>query len=224
MTNTAELNFKVVLRQALHHPEQVDFNCLFQALEGYLKQKTQHERLSIAGTAFVQLAELYELRAERLLNSWEENHSDTDKEPVITDDMLVSFLRQSMSLDIEDILESTHYAQRLSAPSGDRQVESVVGAVNKSDLLNVLDDIEIQQQALHIAHDERVSAWAEAIHQWMITHQRSVSLRELAEALRCHDSTLTLVKIWLGLLCGGYELEQRGEFYEVEGIWISLSQ
>jgi hypothetical protein len=31
-----------------------------------------------------------------------------------------------------------------------------------------------------------------------------------------------IVKTWLALLLGGFQLEQRLEFYDFEGIWVSL--
>jgi hypothetical protein len=214
--------FEEMLRDALHRPERVNFNHLLQVLEMYLEKMTQHDQLLVAGNAFVQLTELYKLRAERLLHSWEENYSGSDKEPVITDDMLIGLLRQSMALDIDDILEENEASRRTLSDREPLQDESIAGSVDKENLLDVLNDIELKKQALHIAHDEHISDWVQAIHQWMNRHRRSVSLQELADSLCCCDQSLTLVKVWLGLLCGGYSLEQRGEFYEIEGIWIHL--
>jgi hypothetical protein len=31
---------------------------------------------------------------------------------------------------------------------------------------------------------------------------------------------LPLVQVWLALLLNGFEIEQRGEFYETEQVWI----
>ncbi|MEB3210982.1 MAG: hypothetical protein VKL39_06485 [Leptolyngbyaceae bacterium] len=214
--------FESVLLDALNHPEDINFSYLLEMLEAYLQEKTEHEQLPIAGKAFVQLTELHELRAERMLHAWEAGYSDVESEPIITDDMLAGLLRQSMSLDIEDILESTYSPRNVSSNAGESQDESVAGTVRKDDLLEVLQDVELKQQALSIAHDEHVSAWTEAIRQWITVHQRSVSFHELVAALQCRDKNLTVAKVWLGLLLGGYILEQRGEFYEMEGVWITL--
>gem|GEM_PF-5045629 len=31
---------------------------------------------------------------------------------------------------------------------------------------------------------------------------------------------MPLVQVWLGLLLNGFEVEQRGEFYDTERVWI----
>lgn len=45
-----------------------------------------------------------------------------------------------------------------------------------------------------------------------------VSLLQLQQSI-----DLPLIPLWLALLLGGYRLEQRGEFYEREQIWVQTA-
>ena len=214
------MKFETALQDATHNPEQVNFFQLLRALENYLTELTHHDMLSVAGTALMQLTDIYVIRAERLLATWEENYWLPESEPIITDDMLMGFLRQSMSLNLDDILEDSGYFSRTESASEDDLDESVAGTVEKDALLDVIDDIEVTQQALSIAHDENVSEWTETIYQWMHDRQQGASLLDLVSALSTTNTNMTLIKVWLGLILGGYVLEQRGEFYDIATIWV----
>ncbi|MBW4444734.1 MAG: hypothetical protein KME10_26760 [Plectolyngbya sp. WJT66-NPBG17] len=56
------------------------------------------------------------------------------------------------------------------------------------------------------------------ISQWLQNHadERSISLLQLWQ------TQMPWVEIWLGLLLGGFELHQCGQFYESE-VWITAS-
>ncbi|MDB9317134.1 MULTISPECIES: hypothetical protein [Cyanophyceae] len=45
--------------------------------------------------------------------------------------------------------------------------------------------------------------------------QGEISLTKLQRMLR-----MPMVEVWLGLLLGGFVLEQRGDFYHSQNIWI----
>ena len=55
----------------------------------------------------------------------------------------------------------------------------------------------------------------QAIASFFEKHRAVITLPELQQALG-----LPLVEIWLGLLLGGYDMEQRGEFYDTETIAV----
>jgi len=82
-----------------------------------------------------------------------------------------------------------------------------------------------KKQALSIAYDENISAWEQAIAQWLEEMDKQSGGQE---TLLCHlqlelaqrDQSLTPIKVWLALLLGGYKLEQRGNFYNVDTIWV----
>jgi len=73
---------------------------------------------------------------------------------------------------------------------------------------------------LAIAHDEDVASWVEAIAQWMRQQEHMmIPLIHLQQAVR-----MPLVQLWLALLLGGFVLESRGEFYEVQQIYVWVQE
>lgn len=36
-----------------------------------------------------------------------------------------------------------------------------------------------------------------------------------------HSVQMPLIQVWLALLLDGYEIEQKDEFYDLDGIWVS---
>lgn len=68
-----------------------------------------------------------------------------------------------------------------------------------------------------LAGEEDPTQWSAAIAQWLKTHavQKTVRLVDFYQELG-----MPLVEVWIGLLLGGFELEQHAEFYELAGIWV----
>ncbi|WP_375490895.1 hypothetical protein [uncultured Nostoc sp.] len=38
------------------------------------------------------------------------------------------------------------------------------------------------------------------------------------------DFKMPIVEVWLGLLLGGFTLEQRGNFYQNQNVWVKSSE
>lgn len=95
--------------------------------------------------------------------------------------------------------------------------ESLVGEVDKNAILTLVDELtfeETKKKALSVAHSEDVSAWIAAISAKRgSTPQRLI---ELQQQLR-----MPLIEVWIAALLGGFQLEQRGGFYQTEEIWMS---
>lgn len=90
-------------------------------------------------------------------------------------------------------------------------------------ILQMVEQIEAEEQSQMIrqlAGEENPTRWSAAITQWLHTHavEQPVSLVDFYQELK-----MPLVEVWIGLLLGGFELEQRGGFYELPGIWIHSS-
>jgi hypothetical protein len=202
--------FRVAIERAIADPDGADLRELLVKLERALLELPQEQQLQVAGSILAQLVEVFAVRAERMLDAWDEKYCPFQEEPVLTTEMLQEVLRQTMALDLAPVIGAplTHAAQP----------NSVVGTVEKTNLLEFLNQMEAEkQQALDVAHDEDVNAWVAAIAHWKQTYpKREVSLSELQRALK-----MPLIKIWLALLLGGFRLEQRGNFYEIDGVWIS---
>jgi len=80
----------------------------------------------------------------------------------------------------------------------------------------IIDPEAAYQQAISLAHDEDVSEWGSAISAWLNQRDQPISLLKLQRSLR-------IVQVWLALLLNGFKIEQRGEFYQTEHVWILRS-
>jgi hypothetical protein len=80
------------------------------------------------------------------------------------------------------------------------------------------DDQETQKQMiLTTAHSEDVTRWTAAIVQCLqAAPDCLVSIAQLSQSLQT-----PWVEMWLGVLSGGFQLEQRGEFYS-SPVWVKL--
>lgn len=195
-----ELQFEAVVQAAIANPEQANLDDLWEALQQVLADQPDDMTLKIAGAAIVQFAEVLSAKAEAWIAAWEAAHNPPDAtEPILTAEMLASVLRQSMSLNLEGLVENF----TRSPHSPDESVESLIGAVEKDLLLAMVDDLETKEQALAVAHAEDVSQWATAIAHYLKQQSRDkISLSELQQRL-----PLAFVEIWLGALLGGFQLQ-----------------
>ncbi len=205
----------IALRDAFNQPANANINWLLRELEKALDGLSISLQLQVAGNILAQLAEIYAARAEQLLDSWEERHRPVSFEPILTQEMLQEVLRQTMSINLEELLEEHDASPRVLRP-----VESVVSEVPKDNLLEFIHTVEREeekQRAFAIAHDENVSAWSQTISQWMQLHKTpKIPLLELQRSLQ-----MPLINLWLAVLLGGYGIEQRGDFYQIDTIWVS---
>ena len=134
-----------------------------------------------------------------------------------------------MMVDLEQFIEVPEL------PEYEREYNlTVVRERSKAEVLAEIEAAEqvdqevAYQQAIALAHDENVSQWN--VSQWGQTismrldeWDRAVPLLELQQAIE-----MPLVQVWLGLLLNGlttcqgsaYAIEQRGDFYETEQVWI----
>lgn len=195
-----ELQFEAAIQTAIARPEQANLDELWEALQQVLTDQPDDVTLKIAGEAIAQFAEVLSAKAEAWIAAWEAAHNPPDAtEPILTAEMLASVLRQSMSLNLEGLVENFSRSPR----SPEEAVESLIGAVEKDLLLAMVDDLDAKEQALAVAHAEDVSQWATAISYYLKQQSRDrVSLSELQQSL-----SLSFVEIWLGVLLGGFRLQ-----------------
>jgi hypothetical protein len=79
-----------------------------------------------------------------------------------------------------------------------------------------LDELEMAEQIRDLAHGENVEEWSKAIDHYLQRFGSTIRLPDLQQALK-----MPIVELWLGLLLGGYPLEQQGEFYNRQTLWIT---
>ncbi|NJO77543.1 MAG: hypothetical protein HC827_02845 [Cyanobacteria bacterium RM1_2_2] len=211
-----EQQFSQAWHSAAAMPESAKLQELWQLVEPYLARFSDADQLRLVAAVIDRLAELYTLKADRLLADWQEQSNDEG--PIIDADFLHDLVQKTMYLDLSDLVKTKPKYQRTTAN------QSVVGGVEKKKVLQMLDSIESEdvtkQQALQVAHDENISAWIEIVSRWMQDQpDPSFPLIELVQSVN-----LPLIKVWLALLLGNYAIENRGEserdFYTTEQIWV----
>lgn len=85
-------------------------------------------------------------------------------------------------------------------------------------VMQVVDPEVAYEQALVLAHEEDVSQWGAAIQAWLSRRNQAVPLLRLQRSLK-----MPLVQAWLALLLNGFAIQQRGEFYDLEQVWVLQS-
>ncbi len=205
--------FSAEWQDASVQPESVSLSKLWQLVEPHLKHLSDAEQLRFVSFVIVQLAELYTMKADRLLADWQDHHSDEG--PVTEVDWLQGLVQRTMHLDLTDLVRTKE-----KRPARNNPNQSVVGTVEKKKVLEMVEAIETEEEtkrsALSVAHDENVSFWITTIHRWLQSQDKQkVSLIELT-----NNTNLSLVKVWLALLLGNYILEPEDDFYSEGKIWV----
>jgi hypothetical protein len=207
-----EKEFIAMLKAAILEPEQVSMAHFWQMTEQLLQHLPDLDQLRVGGNVMALLAEVHEAKADRFLADWEERHNDEG--PVMEEDLLAGLVQRTMYLDLADLIRP-----KVKAPKRRVSIESVAKPVEKKQVLEMLEQMEEEtskQQALSVAHDENVSAWIEAIGQWLnqtAIPTQGIWFSELSAALGQGATKMSPIKIFLALLLGGFQLHQPGEFY-----------
>ena len=214
-----ELELWDQLQRAQQMPEAIDVSQLLDVLEVVAAQLPESQRLQFAGDALLQMAELCAVRAGVLFTEWEE----ASRDPIVTQGFFADVVRQTMAVDLNDLMEPAPVRKRRTKSTS--QMEgSIAAPVDKAAVLAMVDQMEAdheetqKQTVLAIAHAEDVSGWTEAIARWLQTAPTiPVSITELSDG-----SNMPWVDVWLGVLFGGFQLNQWGEFYE-SPVWVKFS-
>jgi hypothetical protein len=194
---------------------------VFKLLDLTLVDLDTRSQLRIAGEAVCQIADLFCDRSNFL---FEELHSRAvNGEPIMADDVFDRYVRQSIVVDFEQFIEPLQSLPR-KIPEPTKHGNSMVGAIDKEVLIQALEEESLLsleeefERAISTAHAEDISAWVEVIAQCITDNSYPIRLMDLQKAVQ-----LPIIETWLGLLLGDFNLEQRGEFYDSSGIWITGS-
>lgn len=159
---------------------------------------------------------------ELLISGWEGCYNPT--EPVVDLEGCVDLFVQSLHLDFSDLFEPSQpvsYPENRRTRTNSAEFGSLVGSVDKSALLRVVDELlsetsaqsedlleseeQLLQQILELTHGENIPKVSAAIVSYLREREAqlpqhkgcSVSLAELPSVLR-----IPLVEVWLGFLLG----------------------
>ena len=211
-----ELDLEDAFEDAADMPEEANILELWQQFEVVMTELPWREQLRMGGEVLAQLAEICEAKSEVLWDDWQDaNNSDG---PVMDGDWLRGLTRQTQEIDFSELVQRS--GPRSAKEQDDLTDEdSVVGEVDKAAVLALVDELtleEAKEKALAVSHVEGVSAWIAAIS----AKRKSLPQRliELQQQLR-----MPLTEVWIAVLLGGFQLEQRGGFYETEEIWLTIS-
>lgn len=218
-------------------PEEADLQELWASLEVALEPLSVRSQLTLAGDAIVRLAQLVQDRAWLTI---EELHQLGNTEgPIMAAEAFDRFVRQSMQVNFEPFIEAPPVPPRIGSqvshstefPDDGR---SVVAEVDRALLLDALKpevdfvEIETYEQAIALAHSENVQEWNRAILKYFASQPNlSIPFLELIGAIQARreeeasEPQTVVVQTWLALLLGDYQLEQRGEFYQAETLWVT---
>ncbi len=188
-----ELDLWGDLKSALNEPEAADLQMLWQELDSAIAPLEKNQQLQVAAEAISQIVEIYVSRANGVLDSLET--TDSSNGPVLADNFLSGLMRQSMSLDLSDMMEDLFLAEdsQVSVSSG-----SQVTPVDKKAAREIARQARklAKKDLLELAGSENIELWQQAITHWMQQRQgHKVSLWQLQQAL-----SMPLVEVWLGLL------------------------
>lgn len=205
-----ELDLWHNLATAKDEPETAHIKQLWQDLEQVIEQSELDQQLRVAGDAITSIVEVYAIRANAILSSLEVQ--DTKSEPILSEDFLNDLMRQSMSIDLSDMMENLFSLKPEPQTSVPTRGSLVVPIDKEADIAIASGAVDTKRILADLAGSEQISDWSAAIANWMQQQgNKAVSLLHLQQALG-----MPLVEIWLGLLLSPvrhYDWEQRGEFY-----------
>jgi hypothetical protein len=220
MTKCRQLTIWDVLDEMSEAPVTSPLAPVWECLDAELENLPVEVQLSTAATAFYQIADILKSRAELLLADVRAQN-DTDG-PIVSRDIFAGLVRTTMQLDLDDLIEEP--APQNFRPHGPHQFsqvalshDSVVAPVEKENVLAML-EIQTVEDVHRLAGDEDVQKWQSAIALCLVNVKGEISLTKLQQGLK-----MPMVEVWLGLLLGGFTLEQRGDFYNSQNIWVITS-
>ncbi|WP_138506951.1 hypothetical protein [Nostoc sp. PA-18-2419] len=221
MTSYRQLTIWDILDEISEAPTTSTLDAVWECLDTELTDLPVEAQLTTAAAAFYQIADILKSRAELLLS---DVRAQTDTEgPVINTDIFAGLVRTTMHLELDDLIEEppvqtfrAHGPHQFTHPT--TSSDSVVASVEKENVLAML-DIQTLVDVHRLAGDEDVQKWQSAISLYLAQVKDEISLAQLQRGLK-----MPIVEVWLGLLLGGFQLEQRGDFYNSRNVWVKTSR
>jgi hypothetical protein len=208
------------LQQAQDSPQDTDWRQLCLAFDQTIALTPTHQQLAIAATAIEQMAELLAARASLWFDDWGRS---PDEEPVLDADLFAEFVRQSMTLDLSDLVAEPELYLRSASDESETVEGSQATYREKEEVVAELKSHEAKMEAAKaaiqgLAPDENVADWAGLIRSWLLQQGESA-----APLVQIQQGTgLAIVQVWLAGMLSDLKLLQQGEFYEVESVVVSL--
>lgn len=218
MTTYRQLTIWDVLDELSESPPTSSLDAVWECLDTELHDLPVETQLSTAGIAFNQIADILKSRAEVLLQDTHDRNSLLG--PIVSTDLFAGLVRTTMHLDLDDLIEpetpqtfKPHGPHQFSYPN--QEGDSVAAPVEKANVLAMIEEVTTLEDVYKLAGDEDVQKWQGAIAKYLLHVKDEISLNKLQRVLK-----ISMVEVWLGLLLGNFTLEQRGDFYSSQDIWV----
>ncbi len=190
---------------------------LWDSLEDAIALSDSNEQLLVAGDVISQIVEVYVKRANSILDSLEA--TDSSEGPILDEDFLSGLMRQSMTVDLSDLMEEFAFDEVESSPVSFGSQVVLIDCKEARDFVR-LERARMRKALKELAEEENIPLWQQATSHWIQQHQgEKISLWQLQQAL-----DMPLVEVWLGLLHSPtpYQWDGQGEFYrDARDFWIS---
>lgn len=214
---------------AIESPEAADFADLWHWFDQAFQEVLPHDRLNFAAEAITQIAEVLQTLAGRYQT---EITASTGEEPRMPLDIFTVFVQQSSTINFSSFIELPQSLPRIQAERRycseedldeiersivvDVEVEELI-KLAEADLIEAAQSEEaVKDRVLAIAHEEDVLEWGATIARLLEQQNQPIPLLQLQRSL-----SMPLVQLWLGLLLNGFTIEQRGDFYDIDQVWIT---
>ncbi len=212
-----ELRLWQTLQDAQAVPEDADLDLLWNELETAIVGRDLKEQLEVSAEAILQMAGLVQERCMFRFEALVARYSDEG--PAMPADAFDPYVRQSMEVDFDQFIEAIGRKEHEYPES--RELYSVVAEVSKEELLESLEDESAVEDLMErLEHDESVGEWATAIVLWM----KRQGLVQVGFVELLDGAGLEVVKTWLAVLLGGFELRQDRGFYDGDAIVVGLEK
>lgn len=218
MTAYRQLTIWDVLDEISEAPPNSSLALVWDCLDAELQNLSVEAQLETAAVAFNQIADILKSRALMLLQDVRDRNNPDG--PIVGTNIFAGLVRTTMQLDLDDLIEPP--IPQTFRPHGPHQFsnngekgDSVVAPVEKEKVLEMLEEVRTVEDVHKLAGDEDVQEWQSAIAHYLADIEGDISLAKLQRALK-----MPMVEVWLGLLLGGFTLEQRGDFYNSQYVWL----
>ena len=211
-----ELRLWQTLQEAQAVPEDADLDLLWDELETAIVGRDLKEQLEVSAEAILQMAGLVQERCMFRFEALVARYSDEG--PAMPADAFDPYVRQSMEVDFDQFVEAIGRKEHEYPEC--RELVSVVAEVSKEELLGLIEpESQVEEfSEVELEHDEDVGFWVEIVKEWMeLKGVDAIGFLELLDGVG-----LSVVKVWLALLLGGFELRQEGGFYDRAGVFAGF--
>ncbi len=206
-----ELVLESQIEDGFEDLEAVNLPGLARQFDQVLAQLPPTEQLRVGGLYMDRLAQLYRERAMLLLDDWEEEYNTQG--PRFDDSLLEGLIRETQYVDVSEFVKP---GRRVRSPKVTGPLDDEDSVFVELDTEQAVALAEQDLQQVDLSHAENVSDWVEQIQAWFEQQPDDILWMDLLRQLE-----MPFVELCLGLLLGGFSLEQRGDFYDYSSIWVT---